>query len=437
MHGMQFTSSVKHRLLKSIQASAEQVEDHTISIGFLGVFGFLLYYPVWTIVYPQPYENLGLRITCALICFSLMLKPSWPAALNNIFPYFWYGSILLVLPFFFTYMTIHNQYSELWVSGVIVSIYLLILLTDWLGFLLLSLVGALIAAGVCSLQGISLAVPKDVEVMLTLVPFAVLSGMVIRYWADRKNNDRLEGVLSAAGSIAHELRTPLLGMKSGIVGLQKYLPRLFEAYELAKGHGLPIKSIRKARYHTLFPVLDRINEEIDYSNTIIDMLLVNAKKQNIEPAQFTMISINECIEHALERYPFGSSKDKAKIHWKKTDGDYYFWGSKMLMEHVFFNLIKNALYYIEKADKGQVNIWLSQDDHEWHLHFKDTGKGIPSKHLPHIFNRFYSTRELGTGIGLSFCQQVIESFQGKMTCYSELDEYTEFLISFPKGVTKG
>lgn len=437
MHGMQPISFFSNKINKSIQSSAQQVADHTIAIGFLGLAGFLIYYPIWAIIFPQPYESVALRIVGAMICLLLMLKDSWPKPLLKLFPLYWYLSLGYALPFFFTYMLIQNDFSSLWLAGMILCIYLTILLADWVGFVVLFLTGSSLAVIISILQGASFNIPTEQSALLTLIPFAVLSGMVTRYWADQKTNERLDGVLSAAGSIAHELRTPLLGMKSGIVGLQKYLPRLFEAYELAKNHGLPIKSIRKARYHSLFPVLERINEEIDYSNTIIDMLLVNARKQNIEPSQFSLISINECIEHAMERYPFSSKQERNKMRWKKSDGDFYFWGSKMLMEHVFFNLTKNALYYIENANKGEIEIWLSQDERRWHLHFKDTGKGIPAKHLPHIFDRFYSTKELGTGIGLSFCQQVIQSFQGNMTCHSELNEYTEFVISFPKGVTKG
>lgn len=63
--------------------------------------------------------------------------------------------------------------------------------------------------------------------------------------------------------------------------------------------------------------------------------------------------------------------------------------------------------------------------------FKDTGPGMSSEVLRHIFDRFYTKTEHGSGIGLAFCQSVIQSFGGEMTCASEQDQHTTFTISLP------
>ncbi len=71
------------------------------------------------------------------------------------------------------------------------------------------------------------------------------------------------------------------------------------------------------------------------------------------------------------------------------------------------------------------------------IRIKDTGIGIPSNSLPHIFNRFYqvdgsSTREHeGSGIGLALTKELVELHKGQITVNSKEGEGTEFIIHFP------
>ena len=65
-----------------------------------------------------------------------------------------------------------------------------------------------------------------------------------------------------------------------------------------------------------------------------------------------------------------------------------------------------------------------------YLHFKDTGTGVKAELLPNLFDRFYTTT--GTGVGLAFCKQVINSFNGEIRCETEPNQYTEFILQFPQ-----
>ena len=73
------------------------------------------------------------------------------------------------------------------------------------------------------------------------------------------------------------------------------------------------------------------------------------------------------------------------------------------------------------------------------LVFRDTGTGIPADVLPHIFTRYYAWPKHGrgvvetTGVGLSFCREVVNAFGGRIDCRSQPGEYTEFSIAFPRG----
>jgi hypothetical protein len=75
---------------------------------------------------------------------------------------------------------------------------------------------------------------------IAIAGFAVIAGAVTNYDAERIRIEQERAMLATAGSIAHELRTPLLGIRAGATGLGNYLPTLVESYRWRKRSGLPV-----------------------------------------------------------------------------------------------------------------------------------------------------------------------------------------------------
>jgi hypothetical protein len=133
----------------------------------------------------------------------------------------------------------------------------------------------------------------------------------------------------------------------------------------------------------------------------------------------------------LEGYPYQQGNiDKIEFD---DGGDFDFRGSDSLMIYALRNLLKNALYFIAKSGQGGIRIWLESGGEFNVVHFKDTGCGIAKEIMPNIFEPFFTTKPKGSGIGLGlwFCQRVIDSFDGEILCNSTVNEYTEFLIKLP------
>ncbi len=234
-----------------------------------------------------------------------------------------------------------------------------------------------------------------------------------------------------ASSIAHELRTPLAAIRIGSEGIGLYLPDLVKSYKMAKDAGLDVPWVMSNKLELLSRSIDLIQMETQEAFSIIDMMLMNANTLTIDKEKFQSCSIANCIETAIARYPF-QKNEVDKIHWQKSD--FTFLGNDLLMTHVIFNLMKNALFYLKAANKGDIHIWCEQQDELNVLHFKDTGLGIDEDVLPKIFDRFYSRTLKGTGVGLAFCKLVMESFGGSIICQSVTGEFTEFLMTFPKSL---
>jgi len=246
----------------------------------------------------------------------------------------------------------------------------------------------------------------------------------------KKAEGKVDGMMLVSASMAHEFRTPLAGIKSVLFGLQNGLPALIEGYELAVKNQLMTEELSSQYLSSLQAVVANIGKKVDHCNTIIDMLLMNLAHTQISSDDFKPCSIQECIHQALEKYTF--TENQKKLLHVNIQKDFYFQGKEILIVHIIFNLLKNAFYFIQKAGKGEIQIWNELGDDQNSLHFKDTGQGIADDSLPHIFDQFF-TKEThhGTGIGLAFSKMVMEAHAGSITCDSKYGQYAEFILRFP------
>ncbi len=102
------------------------------------------------------------------------------------------------------------------------------------------------------------------------------------------------------------------------------------------------------------------------------------------------------------------------------------------MQQVFVNLITNAVQAM--SPKGELSIVTryNKNNDSVEICFKDTGKGIPSEFLPHIFDPFFSTKGVeGTGLGLSVSYGIIKKHKGNISVESTVGVGTTFTVELP------
>jgi two-component system aerobic respiration control sensor histidine kinase ArcB len=246
----------------------------------------------------------------------------------------------------------------------------------------------------------------------------------------RETQEKLEGMTLVSASIAHELRTPLANMNVNVSGFKGAIPELLKAYKLAKEADLINEGMSKFEIAALEKKPDAMQKEVRAALTFIDMLLLNLNPHTLT-SKLEIFSINQCIEEALSRYPYVAEQHNL-VRWEKDKSDdFSVKGEQLLIIHALFNLIKNALYYVLKAGKGDIQIWTDKSNFFNKLYFKDSGTGISSAALPHVFDKFYSNTHYGAGVGLTFCKWVMENLGGSITCESVEGSYTLFILSFP------
>lgn len=114
---------------------------------------------------------------------------------------------------------------------------------------------------------------------------------------------------------------------------------------------------------------------------------------------------------------------------------YYVHADPDRLREVITNLFDNAVKYTES---GKVSLGLTGDESVVQVRVQDTGPGIPTQDIPHLFQKFYrvdnsSTRTIGgTGLGLFISRKIIELYHGRIWVESELGKGSTFYINLPR-----
>ena len=380
-----------------------------------------------------------MRAVAFVLCIPLLLTKYWPIRAKKYLNLYWFSTLLFCFPTFGVYMLLENHFSTAWLMNIPLGIFMLVLLVDWVIFIGLLSLGISLGWLLFLTSGQDLIIQQNLgEISLSsyfhTYIYAIVIGVIFARGNERTQQDKIQTMKMLAGSIAHELRTPLSAMMMNAKALSKFIPFYQDAYTKAKEAQLPIHKITSAEEKFLNDIPQEMQIISQNAHTMITMLLANLNESTSDK-KVELCSLNLCVEEALKTYPFSTS-ERELVHWESGSmtEDFTFLGHKELTKHVLFNLIKNALYAIASAGKGGMFITLEADatnKSKCRLIFKDTGLGISPDNLRHIFDRFYTKTLHGTGIGLAFCKATIEGFGGDITCTSKEGEHTTFTITLP------
>ena len=104
-------------------------------------------------------------------------------------------------------------------------------------------------------------------------------------------------------------------------------------------------------------------------------------------------------------------------------------GDKNLIEQVLINLIKNSVEALEKSASKKISIECFIKDSKTFIAITDTGEGISKENMERVFLPFFTTREKGSGIGLSLSRQIIRMHGGTLDIWSEQGKGTKVEIT--------
>ena len=101
-----------------------------------------------------------------------------------------------------------------------------------------------------------------------------------------------------------------------------------------------------------------------------------------------------------------------------------------MVEQVLINLVNNSVYFLKGRKSAMIEISARKETDKTIIRILDNGPGIKPEEIENIFIPFYSTKEGGSGIGLSLSRQIMRLHKGMITAISKPDVRTEFILSF-------
>ncbi len=220
-------------------------------------------------------------------------------------------------------------------------------------------------------------------------------------------------------NISHEFRTPLTLILVPLVdllkrGRDKNWPQMLEQFHLMK---------RSAER-----LLRLVNQVIDFNK--IESGKLQLDKKEIDVVKFAKEIVETFTPMAADKHitlEFGSNRMNC---YALVDPD--------KIDMVIFNLLSNAFKFT--PEHGEISVTVKQlvDSHV-EICVKDSGAGVPSEHLEHIFDRFYhvnhpaSQARPGAGIGLSLSKELVELHRGAISVQNENGKGARFLVRLPLG----
>jgi signal transduction histidine kinase len=242
--------------------------------------------------------------------------------------------------------------------------------------------------------------------MLLVVAGLVHGGMAIldarrraeealrRAEADFAHAARISMLGELTASIAHELKQPLAAISTnGQAGL-RWLDR-------------PVPDIAEARATT-----EHLLAEARRAAAIIDHIRAMALRRAPEQSP---VSLDELIEDSLAFLRPELEARNVTVFHEFTPEAPNVLADRVQLQQVIVNLAVNAIQAMEQAESPRRRMTISTsmpNAATVRCTIEDSGPGLTSEHVAHLFERFFTTKENGMGMGLAICHSIIEAHDG-------------------------
>ncbi|XWN35542.1 MAG: ATP-binding protein [Roseivirga sp.] len=378
------------------------------------------------------------RFLGAVMCVPLLLKRYWPTSVLPYFPVYWHTTVMYVLPFTNAFAFLITGGTKEWLINIALAIMMLIAVVDWLSSIILIVLGT--GLGILCyyllffcLDDVTLFCPDWVTVYQTIYTciFSAAIGFLFLRKREKEADKRLEALELFAKAVAHEVKN-VVGISKSYASSIRFFSqqmRIDKVLPTEDHQEVLLIKVDKRAYTLLNEIIEGLTHDSDRGMETINRMLATMRN-NVSEHDFAILSMQTCVGNALEAY--GLTKYQQDRILVDLEEDFMFYGSEYYIQHIIFNLLKNAYKYSRKD--CTIEIWLKNNE----LHFKDDGPGIAEEDLPYIFDHFFTTDTVGTGIGLAFCRLVMEEFGGTITCRSKQgnESFTELILSFPEAETQ-
>ncbi len=257
---------------------------------------------------------------------------------------------------------------------------------------------------------------EDLELLSTLANQATIAIENARLYENLKRSqsiirrsDRLASLGQLTAGLAHEIRNPLVAIRT----FTQLLPERYADEEFRNSfQGLALKEV------------DRICSLV---TDLLGFARPSAPKVSAE-------DVNEIVENIVRILETEAKEKGVRVDCCLASNLPKILIDKGQIKQVSMNVILNAIQSIEGEGVVEVSTRLfTKNGSEQYVQIaiRDSGVGIPEKDLEDIFNPFFTTKEGGSGLGLSISHQIVQEHGGHILVESKVGEGTTFFINLP------
>ena len=232
--------------------------------------------------------------------------------------------------------------------------------------------------------------------------------------------DRLSSIGTLAAGMAHEIKNPLVSIKT-------FTQLLADRY-------------KDPDFRSTFEEV--VPHEVDRIDTIVSRLLDFARPR---PVNYQDLNLRRIIEQVLALVENQTRKGFIKTELEFPDGELSVMGDEQQLHQVFLNLVLNAIDAMQEKREGTITIHVRSGHIFGRKHgvstpihtkcarvsVRDTGCGIPADKVAELFTPFYTTKSDGCGLGLAVVHSILTENGGDIDVSSVLGEGTTFSLSIP------
>lgn len=217
--------------------------------------------------------------------------------------------------------------------------------------------------------------------------------------------ERLAALGRVSSMLAHEVNNPLMGVRNAFENMSR--ERLTE-------------NRRKEYMELISGGLEKIQQ------AMADLLDLTRPSGN-GAAQTGPVGVGEALDTALALSIATLKSSDISVVVQKDPDLPAVRADRNGLAQVFLNLILNAKDAMPHG--GRLEIEIRRNGRGVGVQIRDTGSGIPSRHMEQVFEPFFTTKEHGTGLGLAVCRNILEKIGGRITARNHPQGGAQFILS--------
>ncbi len=222
---------------------------------------------------------------------------------------------------------------------------------------------------------------------------------------------RLSTMGEMVAGIAHEINQPLAAISNFATASHMAITNLDVESKLPLGDWLK-----------------QIGSEAVRCGEIIRQLRTYARKGD---QQWEVVDLNFAIDESIALLGSDTRFRAESIQVQRSGQKPVVQGSRVQLQQVFVNLLRNACDAIENCGKPSIEIQLSVVGDTVRVAITDNGPGIKDDQRRKLFDPFYTTKDNGMGIGLSISKSIVETHHGSLALDSSANSGARFVIELP------